>query len=216
MFPISRNKSLNIVAFVQKSKDEAADVKESWTSICDKKDVEDDFAGFDKAAQQVLNLLPDQPSKWRLNDRLPLDQWHYMSGKVILVGDASHAMLPHLGAGAGQAMEDGWVLGRALSEHLAGSQNSHFASLESTAQLYQTVRLPRAQKTQATSRAAGNTYEMQTEDMMDKSFEECVPMIAERTRERMKWVWEEDLDAAYENVRDGTSGSGESKPVAGS
>ena len=112
-------------------------------------------------------------------------------------------MLPHLGAGAGQSMEDGWVLGRALSEHLSNSDNSHFASLESTAELYQTVRLPRAQKAQATSRAAGNTYEMQTEDMIDKTFDDCCPMFAERTIERMKWVWEEDLDATYERARDG-------------
>ncbi|KAK3115863.1 hypothetical protein LTR53_004363 [Teratosphaeriaceae sp. CCFEE 6253] len=203
VFPISRNEQLNIVAFVTKPENEVADVQESWTSICDRQEVFDDFAGFDKTAQEVLQLMPEQPSKWRLNDRQPLDRWHYMGGKVILLGDSAHAMLPHLGAGAGQSMEDGWLLGRAFSEHLAGSSNAHFTSLESTAQLYQTVRLPRAQKTQATSRAAGNTYEMQTEDMMDRTFEECIPMIAQRTRERMKWVWEEDLDAAYEKARDG-------------
>ena len=103
-------------------------------------------------------------------------------------------------------MEDGWVLGRALSEHLSGAKNSHFNTLESTARLYQTVRLPRAQKTQATSRAAGNTYEMQSEEMLDKTFEECIPIIAEQTRERMKFVWEEDLDAAYEKIRDELDG----------
>lgn len=203
IFPIAKNTQLNIVAFVTKPENEVADVKESWTSICDRQDVYEDFKGFDKTVQGLIDLMPAQPSKWRLNDRKPLDCWHYMNGKVVLLGDAAHAMLPHLGAGAGQSMEDGWVLGRALAEHLSGSGGQHFSTLESTAQLYQTVRLPRAQKTQATSRAAGNTYEMQTEDMLDKSFEECVPMIGERTRERMKWVWEEDLDAAYERVRDG-------------
>jgi salicylate hydroxylase len=90
------------------------------------------------------------------------------------------------GAGAGQAVEDGWLLGRALSEYLSGASNEHFASLEMTAQLYQTVRLPRAQNVQKTSRMAGNTYEFQTEDMKDKALEECIPMMAERTRERMK------------------------------
>ncbi|TKA32070.1 hypothetical protein B0A50_01317 [Salinomyces thailandicus] len=203
VFPIARNTQLNIVAFVTKSASEAAGIKESWTSSCDRRDVLIDFDGFDEPARQVLSLLPDQPSKWKLNDREPLDRWHYMSGKVVLLGDAAHAMLPHLGAGAGQAIEDGWVLGRALSEHLSSATRSpYFTSLESTAQLYQTVRLPRAQKTQRTARAAGNTYEMQAEDMLDKSFEECIPMMAERTKERMKWVWEEDLDAAYERVRD--------------
>lgn len=205
VFPISQNKQLNIVAFVTKGEEEVADVKESWTSSCDLQDVKNDYKGFDKYVQELIGLMPKEPSKWKINDRKPLDLWHYMDGKVILLGDAAHAMTPHLGAGAGQSIEDGWVLGRSLSEYLSSPSNDHFSSLSSTAQLYQTVRLPRAQKTQATSRAAGNTYEMQTDDMIDKSFEECVPIIAERTRERMKWVWEEDLDAAYENVRDGKS-----------
>lgn len=207
VFPISRNEQLNIVAFVTKGESEVKDVKESWTSICNRTDVETDFEGFDKYVQDLISLMPEQPSKWRLNDRKPLDRWHYMNGKVMLLGDAAHAMLPHLGAGAGQSLEDGWVLGRALSERLSSlsSSNRHFASLEQTAKLYQTVRLPRAQKTQATSRAAGNTYELQTDDMIDKSLEECLPILAERTRERMKWVWEEDLDAAYEKVRNSDS-----------
>lgn len=202
VFPISCNTQLNIVAFVTKGEEEVADVKESWTSVCDRKDVEEDYKGFDKYVQELISLMPERPSKWRINDRKPLDLWHYLDGKVCLLGDAAHAMTPHLGAGAGQSLEDGWVLGRALSEYCSDSSNPHFASLASTAQLYQKVRLPRAQKTQITSRAAGNTYELQTDDMIDKSFEECLPMIAERTRERMKWVWEEDLDAAYEKLRD--------------
>lgn len=204
VFPISRNEQLNIVAFVTKGESEVKDVVESWTSICDRKEVETDFEGFDEPVQNIINLMPEQPSKWRLNDRKPLDRWHYMDGKVMLLGDSAHAMLPHLGAGAGQSLEDSWVLGRALSELLSSSSSSsgHFASLEATAKLYQTVRLPRAQKTQATSRAAGNTYELQTDEMIDKSLEECLPILAERTRERMKWVWEEDVDAAYEKVRD--------------
>lgn len=205
VFPISGNRELNIVAFVTKSEREVADVKESWTSVCEKKDVEEDFDGFEETVQEIIKLMPEKPSKWRINDREPLDRWHYMDGKVILLGDAAHAMLPHLGAGAGQAIEDGWVLGRSLAGYLSNSHStSHrFQTLESTASLYQSARLPRAQKTQATSRAAGNTYEFQTEDMKDLPFEECLPLMAERTRERMKWVWEEDLDERFESVRDG-------------
>ena len=99
VFPISQNKSLNIVAFVTKGVDEVDDVEESWTSICDRSDVEKDFDGFDKYVQEIISLMPEKPSKWRLNDRLPLDLWHYFGGKVMLLGDAAHAMLPHLGAG---------------------------------------------------------------------------------------------------------------------
>lgn len=100
-------------------------------------------------------------------------------------------------------MEDGWVLGRAISDYLSSEpkSNAHFDSLSSTAELYQAVRLPRAQKVQVTSRAAGNTYELQADGMLGKSFDECAQLMVERTRERMKMVWEEDLDAAYEKER---------------
>jgi len=208
VFPISQNKDLNVVAFVTAQEDEVQDIQESWTSVCDRADVKKDFAGFDNTVQKIISLMPDQPSKWRLNDREPLDRWHYFEGKVVLLGDAAHAMLPHLGAGAGQALEDGWALGRTLGEHLRGSGPKLLETLEGCAAHYQAVRKPRAQKVQRTSRIAGNTYEMQAEDMLDKSYEECLPIMAERTASRMKFVWEEDLDEAYDKVKNaGTNGT---------
>lgn len=202
IFPISSNKELNIVAFVAKSEDQIGDLKESWTSTCDKQELEDDFAEFDGEVQKIIKLMPQESSKWRINDRPALGQWHYMDGKVILLGDAAHATTPHLGAGAGQSFEDGWVLGRALSEYLSSSPRPHFQSLATTANLYQKVRLPRAQMVQKASRIAGSSYELQTDRLKDLSFEECLPMLAESTEKRMRTVWEEDLDTVYETARD--------------
>lgn len=113
-------------------------------------------------------------------------------------------MLPHLGAGAGQAIEDGWVLGRTLCDFLnpTVASNNKLNNLEAVANHYQSVRKPRAQEVQRSSREAGKTYEMQAEDMLDKSYEDCLPLMAERTAKRMKFVWEEDLDEAYDNAMD--------------
>lgn len=91
VFPITQNKVLNVVAFVTAGEDKVQDVVESWTSVCDRKDVEKDFEGFDAPVQQIISLMPEKPSKWRLNDREPLNQWSYFDGKVILLGDAAHA-----------------------------------------------------------------------------------------------------------------------------
>ena len=190
------------MAFVTKSEDEVGDLKESWTSTCDKRELEDDFAQFEGEVQKIIRLLPRESSKWRINDRPALDQWHYMGGKVILLGDAAHATTPHLGAGAGQSFEDGWVLGRALSDYLSGSPQPHFTSLSSMADLYQRVRQPRARMVQVASRAAGNMYELQTEQLKDLNFDECLPLLAEQTEKRMRTVWEEDLDCVYETARD--------------
>ncbi|MGD6831368.1 FAD-dependent monooxygenase [Sutcliffiella halmapala] len=46
-------------------------------------------------------------------DRKPLSQWG--SGRVTLLGDAAHPMLPNLGQGGAQAMEDAIVLADCLS-----------------------------------------------------------------------------------------------------
>lgn len=203
VYPISKGEELNIIAFVNKDETEAGRVAESWTTTCDRVDVQRDFAEHESAVQSVIRAMRDNPSRWRINDREPLNTWHFMAGKVILLGDAAHAMLPHLGAGAGQSMEDGWVLGRALSDYLSSekSASSHLSTLETVANLYQSARLPRAQKAQSGSRVVGNTYDCQTEDLIDLSFDECCPLVAERIRASMKWLWDEDLDVCYENAR---------------
>lgn len=41
---------------------------------------------------------------WQLRDLDPLDTW--TNGRAIIIGDASHAMLPTQGQGASQSIED--------------------------------------------------------------------------------------------------------------
>ncbi|KAK8133790.1 hypothetical protein PG984_005802 [Apiospora sp. TS-2023a] len=218
-YPIADNTQLNIVAFVTKrlgggrvineaesEQNKYKNIRESWSSLCDRGEVVADFAGFDEPVQRIIGLMDGRPGRWKINDHEPLSRWHFAEGRVVLVGDAAHAMLPHMGAGAGQSIEDGWILGRVVSEYLTNNpQNSNwkkFESLESTMQFYQDVRLPRAQKVQAGSRVGGNLYELQTEEMSKLSYEDALPVMAESLRERMKFVWSEDVDDSYNRMRD--------------
>ena len=52
--------------------------------------------------------------KWALHDRDPLPFWS--RGRVTLLGDACHPMLPFMAQGAAQGIEDGYVLARCLTE----------------------------------------------------------------------------------------------------
>ncbi|KAL6719527.1 hypothetical protein ACLMJK_003768 [Lecanora helva] len=201
VFPISSNKTLNIVAFVSAPRESLGDLRESWTSKGYRDECAKDFENFDEIVKQIISLMPGRPSKWLLNDREPLSQWAFAGGKVVLMGDAAHAMLPHQGAGAGQAIEDGYIFARSLHDYLQSRHTTGSTELGSWTQLYQDVRLPRAQKAQATSRQAGDVYEMQSEDMNGLSYDECLPLVAERLADRMKWIWSEDIDAAYERTK---------------
>lgn len=112
-----------------------------------------------------------------------------------------------IGAGAGQAIEDGYILGRALQGYLRNPHCSNSNTLKFWVQLYQDVRLPRAQKVQRTSRDAVEVYQAQADIMKDLSFDECVPEIHKRVIDRMRWVWSDDIDAEYDqavNSRTGT------------
>lgn len=96
-FPISKNKLLNIVAFVSVDESELGGLKESWVAEGDKEEAVEAFKDFEPNARKVVDLMPERPSKWVVNDRDPLEQWIYMDGKVALLGDAAHAMSPHQG-----------------------------------------------------------------------------------------------------------------------
>jgi len=62
------------------------------------------------------------------------------------------------------------------------------------------VRLPRAQKAQITSRQAGEVYEMQGKLFEGLTYDECLPVVATKLKNRMKWVWGADIDAEYDAV----------------
>lgn len=103
-FPISQNKILNIVAFVAEKEENLGDLRESWTAVGKREEVFEAFNLFEEKVQKLIRLMPDQPSKWLINDRKPLDQWVYLGGKVVLLGDAAHAMTPHQGQSVSLAL----------------------------------------------------------------------------------------------------------------
>jgi salicylate hydroxylase len=64
--------------------------------------------------QKLLEAMPGWRT-WALSDRPPLKNADQMgSGRIALLGDAAHPMLPYLAQGAGMAIEDAAALAEAL------------------------------------------------------------------------------------------------------
>ena len=111
--------------------------EEGWSLRGTKDEALSDFAGWHPVITRLIESA-DDVHKWALFDRAPLPSW--VDGRVALLGDAAHPMLPFLAQGAAMAVEDAWV----LAEVLAAGQDLI---------TYQDQRLPRTSKVQAASRA---------------------------------------------------------------
>jgi salicylate hydroxylase len=87
--------------------------EEGWSHRCPPAEFLSLYGDFHP---DVLGLIaaapPDSTFKWALYAREPIERWS--KGRVTLLGDAAHPMLPYLGQGATAAIEDALVLARAL------------------------------------------------------------------------------------------------------
>jgi salicylate hydroxylase len=102
--------------------------------------------------RRILDLVRDiegDMSFWALVELPRLPRWS--RGRVILLGDAAHAPLPHQGQGAGMAIEDAYVLGAVLGRTGLGRYAEAFEAFES-------LRRRRTLMVQAHSRVAGRAY----------------------------------------------------------
>jgi salicylate hydroxylase len=85
----------------------------AWMEECAVSDAIDAFAGWHPAVTEMVGGM-DVGARWALHDLAPLDRWH--TDRVVLMGDAAHAMVPHQGQGANQTIEDAIVLADELAE----------------------------------------------------------------------------------------------------
>jgi len=122
---------------------------EDWTAQGDPAELRRDFEDFHEPVQAVAAEI-ETALKWAIFDREPLERWSV--GRVTLLGDAAHAMLPYLAQGACQAIEDGAVLARCLEQ----STDDPAAAL----QHYEAARRPHTAKVQEMARRGETTFHL--------------------------------------------------------
>lgn len=118
--------------------------EESWSIRSTKQDLAAAYVGWHPKLQRLFERA-GEVYKWGLFDRDPMTTWSH--GRVTLLGDAAHPMLPYLSQGAAMAMEDGLVLARMLERHRD--------AVPSALQAYEQIRIPRTARVQLSSREQG-------------------------------------------------------------
>jgi salicylate hydroxylase len=107
-FPVRSGEMINYVGFVPAD----AEMKESWSAPGDPDVLRAEFEGWEPRIGRLLSHVKNT-FRWALYDREPLPVW--TKGRLTLLGDAAHPMLPHLGQGANQSIEDGMALATILA-----------------------------------------------------------------------------------------------------
>ncbi|MBM3343114.1 MAG: monooxygenase [Betaproteobacteria bacterium] len=141
---VRRGELLNFVAVAQRTQW----AEEGWAIPAPRDEFLDEFSSFDEGTRTILSRAAQgQVFKWGLFGRPWLEQWH--SGRVVLLGDAAHPMLPFLGQGGANAIEDAMILARCLASQATPQQA--FA-------LYQASRGPRTRKATDEAAKRGERY----------------------------------------------------------
>ena len=145
-YRLRRGELANLVAVVERDDWTI----ESWTERGTKEDALADFADWHPTITRILSEAPEL-YRWALFDRAPLQKW--IDGRVALLGDAAHPMLPFMAQGAAMAVEDAFV----LADELAGTED-----IASALKAYQARRYRRASAVQAGSRTNAKTFHRKT------------------------------------------------------
>jgi salicylate hydroxylase len=158
---------------------------ESWSERGTREECLADFAGWHEEVQAMIQAI-DVPYKWVLKVRDPMDTWS--RGPITLLGDACHPTLPFLAQGAAMAIEDGYMLARALALWPTNPAQA-FAR-------YEAVRKERTAR--VVTGSAANTQRFHNPALAHaQGAAEYVgrEWNEERVKERYEWLFKYDIDA---------------------
>jgi salicylate hydroxylase len=170
-YPVSRGREINVVAIVPAARWQT----ESWSTQGRVADLVKEFAGWDDRVTALISAAPGT-GLYALFDREPLEHW--VNGRIGLLGDAAHPMLPAMAQGAAQAVEDAAVLADCL--RTATRQTVCAALLK-----YEELRRGRATRIQQLSRRRPEDYHLPDGERQRRRDKD----LGYSDQLRHSWIW---------------------------
>jgi salicylate hydroxylase len=158
--------------------------EESWSARGDRDELLARYAGWHPEVRALI-AGTERVFKWALFDRPPLETW--TRGRVTLLGDAAHPMLPYMAQGASQSIEDAFVLARCL----AADRDDPRRAIEA----YAAHRRERTAAVQAASREAGRLVHL-TDPADVEARNARLSADPEAAVARFDWIWSHDVETA--------------------
>ena len=137
-YHVNGGKNLNCVCLVEQD----GWLNESWSEKGDIEELKKIYKGWNKTIGALLEHVdPNTLYRWALHDRPPMEQWS--KGRISVLGDAAHPMLPFLAQGAAMAIEDGAVLANCID---------NFDDIDEALNQFEKIRKPRTSYVQSAAR----------------------------------------------------------------
>ncbi|RDX50877.1 FAD/NAD(P)-binding domain-containing protein [Lentinus brumalis] len=188
VYPIQRGAMINLAAFRARYDLEYTTFKGPWMQDVPPSEVLHDFDNWEPEVRMLLQSA-ERVNRWAIHTTLPLPS--FVSGKVALLGDSAHAMMPYQGAGAGQAIEDAFILATVL-----GDRRTTQSTISRALRVYDSIRRPFALRIQEASRENGILYTLNYPGLTfdrpacaQPGSEDAEKLKEIRTRIRMNWEW---------------------------
>ncbi|MFT0859859.1 FAD-dependent monooxygenase [Ancylobacter sp. G4_0304] len=172
-YPVRAGREVNLVAVTPDKRG-----VHGWGLDADPAELLRHYAGWSAQARALL-AAPAHWLRWALYDLEPMESWG--TGRVTLLGDAAHAMLPFLAQGAAQAIEDSAV----LAAELAGRADDIPAALRR----YEARRMDRTARVQTAARGMARIYHLAGPARLARDLV-MRARSGEAMLERYRWIYE--------------------------
>ena len=143
LYPLRGGALINFVAVEERE----GWAEEGWSIPDDPANLRVAFADWGPTARAVLGAC-EETFLWGLFVHPPLDRWS--DGRMVLMGDAAHPMLPFIAQGAVMALEDAWTLASCLDSH----------DVPDGVARYESLRRDRATRVQTTAQGQARLYHL--------------------------------------------------------
>ncbi|KAG9310152.1 hypothetical protein JVU11DRAFT_9772 [Chiua virens] len=149
------------------------------------KEIRKFFQGFEREVESLLECL-DNGTLWAVHIAKQLPSYYH--GRVALIGDAAHAMLPFQGSGGGQSIEDAYILATVL-----GHPSTTLETIPNALAVYNKLRRPFASDVALRAKSNGQMSVGQAGDIP-------LAKLGEVMTKNWEWAWLSDLDGALNDA----------------